>query len=126
MGPSCVGNSALVMNLFRNGNVFTQEYQPTLEDKYQIQMVADEKSYLLYVTDTSGAIEYSTITDYQVRNADVFSLDSEDSLESMNFYIEKVHILSDAPIILVENKCNLKQEHNNIMLNSMPFLYYFC
>lgn len=98
----------MVMSLMRN--VFTEEYQPTLEDTYSTHMVVDGEDCLLYITDTSGMEEYSTLLESQICKADgilcVFSMDNMESFHSITSYLNKVRLISNAPTMLIGNKCD--------------------
>lgn len=116
VGPSYVGKTAIVMNLLRN--IFLEDYQPTLEDTYCIQLVVDGESCILHITDTSGMEEYSLMLENQIRNADgilsVFSVDSMESFDSMNSYLNKVQLVSNVPIMLIGNKCDKLEKEKEV------------
>ena len=105
VGPSCVGKTSIVINLLRN--IFIEDYQPTLEDTYCMQLVVDGESCTLHITDTSGMEEYSLMLDNQIRTADgILSVFSLDNMESKNSYLNKIRLISNVPIILIGNKCD--------------------
>uniref|UniRef100_A0A7N4P0X1 Uncharacterized protein n=1 Tax=Sarcophilus harrisii TaxID=9305 RepID=A0A7N4P0X1_SARHA len=56
MGPSCVGKSALTIQLIKNQ--FVTEYDPTIEDSYHRQTVVDKEPCQLDILDTTGIEEY--------------------------------------------------------------------
>jgi small GTP-binding protein len=87
------------------------EYAPTLEDSYCMQAVIDGKSCCLCITDTCGMMEHSFMLERQIRAADgflcVYSVDMMDTFNCMKLYMDKIRLLSNAPVILVGNKCDL-------------------
>ncbi len=116
VGPSYAGKTAILMSLLRN--VFSEEYQPTLEDTYRKQMVVAGESHLLHIMDISGMEEYSSLLDSQICKADgilcVFSVDNMDSFDSITSYLDKVRLISHAPTILVGNKCDKSEEDRKV------------
>ena len=121
VGPAYVGKSALILRLVKL--IFVHEYEPTLEDVYYMQAVIDDKSFLLSITDTSGMPGYYSMLENEIRRADgllcVYSVDSMESFNYMQDYLNKIRLISEVPVLLVGNKCDLgvegEREVNNYL-----------
>lgn len=105
-----VGKTALIMRYVKSGVI--EEYEPTIEDVYSKQSVIDNEACLLYITDTCGGAHHSSpMLEGQIRGGDgylcVFSLDNSYSFQLTRAYVEKIRTLSNAPILLVGNKCDI-------------------
>ncbi|XP_037699653.1 GTPase NRas-like [Choloepus didactylus] len=112
VGAGGVGKSTLTIQLIRNH--FVDEYDPTIEDSYQKQVVIDGETCLLDILDTAGQEEYSAMRYQHMRTGEsflcVFAINNSKSFADMNLYREQIKQVKDSddvPMLLVRNKCDL-------------------
>lgn len=65
LGSGAVGKSALTIRLVTQN--FLEEYDPTIEDNYNKQVVVDGEAAHLDILDTAGQDEYSQMQDQWMR-----------------------------------------------------------
>lgn len=65
LGSGAVGKSALTIRLVTQN--FLEEYDPTIEDNYNKQVVVDGEAAHLDILDTAGRDEYSQMQDQWMR-----------------------------------------------------------
>lgn len=65
LGSGAVGKSALTIRLVTQN--FLEEYDPTIEDNYNKQVVVDGRTAHLDILDTAGQDEYSQMQDQWMR-----------------------------------------------------------
>ncbi|KAI9142110.1 ras protein [Paraphysoderma sedebokerense] len=90
-----VPENAITLQFMRNQ--FVEEYDPTIEDSYIKSWVVDRKDCTLEITDTAGQEEYRII-----------SRDSFLELRSFKEQIFNAKEENKIPIIVIGNKCDLK------------------
>ena len=115
MGSGGVGKSSLT-NQFVQG-VFTDKYDPTIEDSYKKEIEVDGQKCKVEILDTAGTEQFIALRDSYMKNGQgfllVYSITSQATLNDLNeLYdqIVRVKETRDAPIILVGNKCDLDSE----------------
>ena len=59
LGDGGVGKTALTIQMCSNH--FVEEYDPTIEDSYRVQVVIDAESCLLEILDTAGHENFSAL-----------------------------------------------------------------
>ncbi|GAA5820351.1 hypothetical protein JCM11251_005588 [Rhodosporidiobolus azoricus] len=125
VGDGGVGKSSLTMSLLKRP--FSEEYDPTVEDAYSLNLNVDGVEYAIELIDTAGQEEYRGLwSETSAREGDgfvvVYSIDSPtsfDLLPSFLHTIRKVRSPDDIPstaltpentpfpFLLLGNKCDL-------------------
>lgn len=115
LGGGGVGKSALTIRLVTDN--FLDEYDPTIEDSYRKQVVIDDETAILDILDTAGQEEFSSMQDQWMRDGQgfllVYSITSRPTFDEVSILFDKIHRTKDAdkvPIVLVGNKCDLKED----------------
>jgi GTPase KRas protein len=113
VGTGGVGKSSLTIQLINHH--FMEDYDPTIEDSYRMQVAIDGITCLLDILDTAGQEEFSAMRDQYMRGgqgfACVYSITSRSSFEELSIFREqilRVKETNDVPMILVGNKCDLE------------------
>uniref|UniRef100_A0A914X525 small monomeric GTPase n=1 Tax=Plectus sambesii TaxID=2011161 RepID=A0A914X525_9BILA len=121
VGDGGVGKSALTIQLIQNQ--FIENYDPTIEDSYCKQVVIDNETCLLDILDTAGQEEYSAMGDQYMRTGEgfllVFAVDDAKSFAKVAHCREQIRRVKDSedvPIVLVGNKCDLRQRNVEMRL----------
>ncbi|XP_036596470.1 GTPase NRas-like [Trichosurus vulpecula] len=119
MGSSCVGKSALTMQLIQNR--FVAEYDPTIEDSYRQQTVVDGEPCQLDILDTTGNEEYTYLRDQFVQWGEgflcVYAVDDVYSLENvcdLRNHLRRIKDTDHVPMVIVANKT----DQDNWLVNS--------
>jgi len=113
-GDGAVGKSALLLT-FTTGR-FPEEYIPTVVDNFRENIKVDGKIWSLGLWDTAGQEEYKEIRSLSYNGTDVFiicfSIDSRASFDNIKdkWALEVAHFANNAPIILVGNKVDLRDD----------------
>ncbi|KAM8980754.1 GTPase NRas-like [Sarcophilus harrisii] len=112
MGPSCVGKSALTIQLIKNQ--FVTEYDPTIEDSYHRQTVVDKEPCQLDILDTTGIEEYCPLRDQFIHWGEgflfVYAVNDFNSFKNVNVFWDHLQRLKDTnhiPMVLVANKVDM-------------------
>uniref|UniRef100_A0A4X2L4U4 small monomeric GTPase n=1 Tax=Vombatus ursinus TaxID=29139 RepID=A0A4X2L4U4_VOMUR len=112
MGTSCVGKSALAVQLIRNR--FEDVYDPTIEDSYRGQIVVDGEPCQLDILDTTGVEQYYFLRDQFMHWGEgflcVYAVDDFYSLEYANTLWDQVRRVKNTdrvPVVLVANKVDV-------------------
>ncbi|KAL6056138.1 hypothetical protein STEG23_003076, partial [Scotinomys teguina] len=112
VGAEGMGKSALTIQLIQNH--FVGEYDPTIEDSYQKQVVIDGDTCLLDILDTTDQEEYSSMWNQFMHTGEgflsVFAITNTKSFEDIHQYREQIKWLKDlddVPMVLVGNKCDM-------------------
>lgn len=115
LGGGGVGKSALTIRLVTDN--FLDEYDPTIEDSYRKQVMIDDETALLDILDTAGQEEFSSMQDQWMRDGKgfllVYNITSRPTFEEVSNLYDKILRTKDTdkvPIVLVGNKCDLKDE----------------
>lgn len=132
LGDGGVGKSCLTMQFTENK--FVAEYDPTIENMYQRNLILDNDVFKLEILDTAGQEEYSIMQDQYIRSGHgfvvVFSIANQRTFgEVKKFFESIIRIKEDPgyPMVLVGNKSDLKREVTDVevselLLNhSMPY-----
>jgi len=113
LGSGAVGKSALTLRLVTDN--FLEEYDPTIEDCYRKNVMIDGKPVVLEILDTAGQDEFSSMQDQWMREGKgfllVYSLVLRQTFDEVQVLYEKILRCKDSekvPIVLVGNKCDLK------------------
>ena len=97
-----VGKSALTIQFIQN--YFVDEYDPTIEDTYQKQVVIDGETCILDILDTAGQEEYSAMRDQYLRTGEgfllVFAVNDAKSFEDISQYREQIKRVKDAEEVI--------------------------
>ena len=116
LGETSVGKSSLTCR-FLYGK-FLENYDETIEDRYEMNQTKENPKYHLYIYDTGGNGDLKkSYLETWIKNNNcfllVYSIDDANSFKELKanceliFQIKKNEIFS---IILVGNKCDLKRE----------------
>jgi GTPase KRas protein len=113
VGSGGVGKSALVIQLLKNH--FVDEYDPTIEDSYRMQVTVDNETNLLDILDTAGDEEPSEMREQYMKKSDamlfVYSVTSQQSFDLLeSFYIAQARRIRQedhVPGVLVGNKVDI-------------------
>ena len=116
LGETSVGKSSLTCR-FLYGK-FLENYDETIEDRYEMNQTKENPKYHLYIHDTGGNEDLKkSYLETWIKNNNcfilVYSIDDANSFKELKanceliFQIKKNEIFS---IILVGNKCDLKSE----------------
>lgn len=113
VGGGGVGKSALTLQLVKQQ--FCEEYDPTIEDSHRKQVEIDDEVAMLEIFDTAGQEELSALRDQALRVAEgfllVFALTEENSFFQLTEHhgaITRAKDTDKVPIVIVGNKCDLK------------------
>ena len=122
VGGGGVGKTWLAIQLTHNHCSLYQvygEYDPTIEDSFHKMMTIDDETCLLDVLDThvGQQQEFSALRDHYMRSAVGFvcaySITSRTSFDEMDSFYEQILRVQDkdkVPMVLVGNKCDLREE----------------
>ncbi|ELR23600.1 Ras family protein [Acanthamoeba castellanii str. Neff] len=115
VGTGGVGKSALTIQLLNHH--FMEDYDPTIEDSYRMQVAIDGVTCLLDILDTAGQEEFSAMRDQYMRTGQgflcVYSITQRSSFDELAGFREqilRVKEANDVPMVLVGNKCDLESE----------------
>lgn len=92
LGSGAVGKSALTIRLVTQN--FLEEYDPTIEDNYNKQVIVDGETAHLDILDTAGQDEYSQMQDQWMREGKgilvVYAIDNFSSFGDVQKCKEKI------------------------------------
>eukprot|EP00771_Trimastix_marina_P001186 gnl/Trimastix_PCT/224.p2 GENE.gnl/Trimastix_PCT/224~~gnl/Trimastix_PCT/224.p2 ORF type:complete len:215 (-),score=45.98 gnl/Trimastix_PCT/224:116-673(-) len=118
LGSGGVGKSALTVRYHRN--TFTEEYDPTIEDTYQIHDEIDGQATMLDVLDTAGQEEFKPMREQYMADGRgfllVYAVNSQQTFEEIKQIRQKIYQVKNlaesvaVPIVLVGNKCDLEDQ----------------
>ena len=116
-GAAGIGKTQLI-NSIVNGT-FTTQYEPTIQEQYQMKMVQSNQIFNLSIIDTSGSSDYAKLTSGALGNSDCVIIcycpyiprSFDRVIEAIN---ETRQISEDMPIIIVATKMDLKNDKNTI------------
>lgn len=121
MGAGGVGKSSITLQLVQN--IFTEKYDPTIEDSYRKSLYEPSNPttpYQLEILDTAGSEQFASMRDLYIRNGDgfllVYSQVQPGTLKDVQaIYAQILRIKGNeakAPVVLVGNKQDLVQPAN--------------
>jgi GTPase KRas protein len=118
MGSGGTGKSCIT-NRFITG-VFTDDYDPTIEDSYSAELTVDGEEGVINVLDSAGQEEYRDMVDQYIRTGQgfiiVYSVIAKDSFEEVWKFRNKILMIKDLdpsesfPLVLVGNKIDLSDK----------------
>jgi GTPase KRas len=111
LGDGGVGKSCLTLRFVNNN--FIEDYDPTIEDSYTKNVLVDNVNHIVEIVDTAGQEEYSSMRYDWIKNADgillIYSIDNQTSIIQLEYIMDEIFRIKEIPIILVGNKCDLKE-----------------
>lgn len=114
-GSGGVGKSAITVQ-FTSGR-FVQNYNPTVEDVYRKNIAVNREPAVVEVLDTAGTEQFASMRDLYIKNGEgfivVYSVTSAQSFKDLlplRDQIATIKRRKAVPIVLVGNKCDLKDE----------------
>jgi len=115
LGSGGVGKSALTVQFVQG--IFVQKYDPTIEDSYRKPVEVDNENYMLEILDTAGTEQFTAMRDLYMKNGQGFSLvysiiaeSTFNDLPDLRDQILRVKDTDSIPMVLVGNKCDLKDQ----------------
>lgn len=118
MGGGGVGKSSLTVQFVHS--VFTERYDPTIEDSYRKTLQVDGTLVACHIMDTAGTEQFLALHSMYIQSGDgfvlVFSLTNTESLVELQGIREQVVRMKGndgrrrVPMVLVGNKCDLVSE----------------
>ncbi|KAF5342760.1 hypothetical protein D9758_017032 [Tetrapyrgos nigripes] len=110
--------------IFGNGDLYVDEYDPTVEDSYRKQCVLDDEIAVLDILDTAGQEDspYYTVRDSGIHSGEgfllVYAITSRTSFEFLNWVHSQIMRAKSSmssspeniPILIVGNKCDLEDK----------------
>ncbi|KAI0648838.1 ras-domain-containing protein [Trametes meyenii] len=116
LGAGGVGKSALVMRYGKN--TFVDQYDPTIEEEYEVTVEFEGKRSYLDIVDTAGVEQFTGINESYIERGVgfvlVFSLTQEATLKDVDHIREQIHRIKggeqDIPMVVVGTKMDLTGE----------------
>ncbi|KAI0654677.1 RAP1B [Cubamyces menziesii] len=115
LGAGGVGKSALVMRYGKN--VFLDQYDPTIEEEYEVTVELEGKRSHLEIIDTAGVEQFTGINESYIQRGLgfvlVFSLTQEATLRELDHIRQQIYRIKggeDVPIVVVGTKMDLTGE----------------
>ena len=115
IGRGVVGKSSLTYR-FINAE-FTEEHEPTIEDRYKTNITLDNKNYLVEILDTAGEDDYQKMMDMWITFGEgfllVFAINDKESFELLEKKRERIikgKHGENIPMLLVGNKQDLSNK----------------
>jgi len=115
VGGGGVGKSSVTIQFMHN--MFDHDYDPTIEDLYQKQVVVDDEVAYLDILDTAGQEEYFAMREHYMSSGEgfliVYSITSRGSFEEIFDFQRQILRVKDAervPMVLIANKSDLEYE----------------
>lgn len=110
LGEGGVGKSAITIQF--TSNVWTPDYDPTIEDAYRIEADIDGETVGLDILDTAGQEVFSAVRDRYMRDGEgfmlIYSLTQRSTFLPMTRFYEQIKRAKDTtkhvPVVLVGNK----------------------
>jgi len=103
-------------------SIFSDEYDPTIEDFYQKQVEVEGHAAILEILDTAGNEQFKMMRDLYLGNSDAYVVVY--SIVAQSTFLEVPNLLEDikrikpdrkaAPAILVGNKCDLPDSEREV------------
>lgn len=115
LGSGGVGKSALTVQFVQG--VFTEKYDPTIEDFYRKEIEVDQAPCVLEILDTAGTEQFASMRDLYIKNGQgfvvVYSITSQHTFQDIKNMKEQILRVKNAdrvPVLLVGNKCDLDHQ----------------
>ena len=115
LGSGGVGKSALTVQFVQG--IFVEKYDPTIEDSYRKQVEVDGQQCMLEILDTAGTEQFTAMRDLYMKNGQgfvlVYSISAQSTfndLQDLRDQILRVKDTDDVPMIMIGNKCDLKND----------------
>jgi small GTP-binding protein len=115
LGSGGVGKSALTVQFVQG--IFVEKYDPTIEDSYRKPVEVDNDNYMLEILDTAGTEQFTAMRDLYMKNGQGFALvysiiaeSTFNDLPDLRDQILRVKDTDSIPMVLVGNKCDLKDQ----------------
>ncbi|KAH9848434.1 ras-domain-containing protein [Lenzites betulinus] len=116
LGAGGVGKSALVMRYGKN--VFLDQYNPTIEEEYQVTVEYEGKRSHLQIIDTAGVEQFTGLNESYIEDGQgfvlVFSLTQETTLKDVDHIRQQIYRIKggdqDIPMVVVGTKMDLNGE----------------
>eukprot|EP01105_Mastigella_eilhardi_P007416 TRINITY_DN1886_c0_g4_i1.p1 TRINITY_DN1886_c0_g4~~TRINITY_DN1886_c0_g4_i1.p1 ORF type:complete len:187 (-),score=50.48 TRINITY_DN1886_c0_g4_i1:663-1223(-) len=122
LGSGAVGKSALTIQFVSRR--FVSLYDPTIEDRYQMQVEVDTVPTVLDILDTAGQDEFSAMRDNYMREGDgflvVYSVASRQSFADLASVRQRLCKVKDVdaatrlPLVMCGNKCDLPDVERHV------------
>eukprot|EP00056_Hartaetosiga_gracilis_P000701 m.40031 g.40031 ORF g.40031 m.40031 type:complete len:195 (-) comp10313_c0_seq1:609-1193(-) len=118
VGDGACGKTCLLVVFV--DNQFPEVHVPTVFDNHISDLVVDGKQIELALWDTAGQEDYDRLRPLAYPDSHVivicYSVDNPDSLENVleKWHPEVVHFCPKVPIVLVGNKCDLRDDKDTI------------
>ncbi|PIL32176.1 transporter [Ganoderma sinense ZZ0214-1] len=97
LGAGGVGKSALVMRYGKN--IFLEQYDPTIEEEYDLSVEFGGKRSILHVIDTAGIEQFTGINESYIQRGIgfvlVFSLTQEATLKDVDHIRQEIYRIKD-------------------------------
>ena len=116
LGNTTVGKTSYIIKYTEN--TFQQVYLTTtgLDYKTKTIILPNNKEYILFFYDTAGEERFRSIAFNSIKNADgillFYDITDKSSFESISSWMKSIYDAKEKnfPIILLGNKCDLKEE----------------
>jgi len=115
LGSGGVGKSALTVQFVQG--IFVEKYDPTIEDSYRKPVEVDNEQYMLEILDTAGTEQFTAMRDLYMKNGQGFAMvysiiaqSTYNDLPDLRDQILRVKDCESVPMVLVGNKCDLKEQ----------------
>ena len=115
LGRGTVGKTSLIFRYINNQ--CPKEHDPTVEDAYSIQIETDIcKGKEFKILDTAGEEDYQNMLDQWISSASgfilVFAINDLETFEALKSKVKRIekNEADQLPIVLVGNKCDLKDQ----------------
>jgi len=115
LGSGGVGKSALTVQFVQG--IFVEKYDPTIEDSYRKPVEVDTEQYMLEILDTAGTEQFTAMRDLYMKNGQGFAMvysiiaqSTFNDLPDLRDQILRVKDCDSVPMVLVGNKCDLKDQ----------------
>jgi len=119
LGAGAVGKSAITIRFV--ADEFRQEYDPTIEDSFNTQIIVDKQDALLDILDTAGQEQFAALQDHWIREAQAFilvysinSLRSFKHAEDLYIKITRNKEGERIYLVLVGNKSDLPENERQV------------
>ena len=115
LGRGTVGKTSLIFRYINNQ--CPKEHDPTVEDAYSIEIDTDIcKGKEFKILDTAGEEDYQNMLDQWISTANgfilVFAINDLETFEALKSKVKRIekNEADQLPIVLVGNKCDLKEQ----------------